>query len=378
MEGPIDEESTEPERNDATMRSTVRRKGAAKRTYPWLPAAAEDEDTPVAKMPRLWVPFPANAANAEEYVTKTASSDAKEIVPPAYADANPMMAMQPNASATQAPPSVLTLVNDIELKHNKFAAVAQRPVPTNMHLGGWHPNMYQTNEFALMNMWTSDQANILQILNGMNGYANTVALGPGQTTSQSWNGWNPRGSAWQPTISHLTGMRTTDQGNIPETQQNGTNWYAGQTTTIPCRNRLHKTVDTPVDRTSVPTGRWTTEEVAIDWTTERKGKWTAEEDDKLLRAAEKFSVTRWKAIAALIPGRSKKQCWNRWQYALDPSIVRMTERTGKWLTEEDVKLVDAVAKHNGKNWDEIAMLVPSRTKRQCMDRWHKVLDTSVC
>jgi hypothetical protein len=51
-----------------------------------------------------------------------------------------------------------------------------------------------------------------------------------------------------------------------------------------------------------------------------------------------FAVTRWKTITALIPGRSKKQCWNRWQYALDPSIVQMTERTGRWLKEEDERL----------------------------------------
>jgi hypothetical protein len=79
-----------------------------------------------------------------------------------------------------------------------------------------------------------------------------------------------------------------------------------------------------------------------------------------------LAVTRWKTIAALIPGRAKKQCWNIWQYALDPSIEQMTERTGKWLTEEDEQLVAAVQKHNGKNWDAIAELVPSRTKRQCI------------
>jgi hypothetical protein len=158
------------------------------------------------------------------------------------------------------------------------------------------------------------------------------------------------------------------------------NWHAslfvdqGQTTTS--QNSSHNAVDTPVDQTAGRAGRRASEEVGIDWTTERKGKWTAKEDDKLFRAAEQFAVTRWKAIAALILGRTKKQCWNRWQYALDPSIVRTSERTGAWLTEEDTKLVSAVEKQNGKNWIEIAALVPGRTKRQCMDRWHKLSDTS--
>ncbi len=136
-------------------------------------------------------------------------------------------------------------------------------------------------------------------------------------------------------------------------------------------------MDTPVDWTTGRAGRWTPQEADIDLTAEHKGKWTAEEDRMLLHAAEKYAVTRWKTIASLIPGRTKKQCWNRWQYALDPSIVQTTERTGKWLTEEDDKLVAGVQKYNGKNWDATAALVPSRTKRQCMDRWHKVLAPSV-
>jgi hypothetical protein len=177
-------------------------------------------------------------------------------------------------------------------------------------------------------------------------------------------------------------MSTADQGGVLETQLDSMHWYASaslalnpnQTTTSQCRNRLHRAVETPVDQTAGRAGRWTTDKVATHCTTERKGKWTAAEDAKLLHAAEKFAATRWKAIAALIPGRTKKQCWNRWQYALDPSIVRIAERTGTWSTEEDVKLVSAVEKHNGKNWAAIAALVPGRTKRQCMDRWHKVLE----
>jgi hypothetical protein len=466
MEGQIDEEylSTEPERNSFTTpgrTSGAVRCKVAKRTYPWAATRhCLDEDIPVANMHRLLVAFP---ATAQESIRKTASLDAKEAIQPAEADGDTMIPKQPNASATQAPPSVSTLKNYTELTrgvkptvqrmHNSYkeyrnewpGVAAMAPVPTNMQLSelsGRHHISYQTTGFTGMS--TVDQVKVLQILNGMNGHASPVARGLGETT---WNGWSPRDSAWHHAITHATslpglsgllGMRTVDQGNILATQQNGNDWYAStdarglgptispfsngwtsrdsawyptitqvtslpgmrtadqgsiletqqngksgyastvardpcQTTTTirPCRKRLHETMDTPVDGTTGRTGRWTTEEVEIDWTTERKGKWTAEEDEKLLRAAEKFAVTRWKTIAELIPGRTKKQCWNRWQYALDPSIVRMTERTGKWLTEEDDQLLGAVEKHNGKNWDAISTLVPSRTKRQCMDRWHK-------
>jgi hypothetical protein len=213
----------------------------------------------------------------------------------------------------------------------------------------------------------------------------TVAHAAGIPGVPCWNGLGSRDSAWNPTVTHtaglpdVPGMQPTEQDSILEArQQIGNNWDARlaldpcRTTTRPSQNRLDKAVDTPVDRTTGRAGRWTTEETDIDFTTaEHKGNWTPAEDRMLLHAAEKFSVSRWKQIAALIPGRTKKQCWNRWQYALDPSIVRMTERTGKWSTEEDGKLVGAVQKYNGENWDAIAALVPSRTKRQCMDRWHK-------
>jgi hypothetical protein len=293
----------------------------------------------------------------------------------------------------------------------------------------WHPTTTQATDLTVT--WTADQLHLLQILQGMNGSASTVVGGVGQTTSPFWDGWSPRGSDWHPTIAQaagLTGMQRVDQGSIFETQQNGINRYASlarglhqattsprwdglssrdstwdptvthaaelpglagmrtahqdspldarleldlcQLTTRTCQNRFH--ISTPVDRT---TGRWTSEEAGIDWTTERKGTWTPDEDRMLVHAVEKFAATRWKTIAALIPGRTKKQCWNRWQYALDPSILQTTERTGKWIREEDDKLVAAVQKHNGKNWDAIAELVLSRTKRQCMDRWHKVLSS---
>jgi hypothetical protein len=416
------------------------------------PRRDEEADIPAAKMPRLTVPF---SANPEEYVTKTASSDAEEAVRPA--DADPMTGIELKASAKRAPPNLTTLeydkkLNDQRRNHNRYndlpAVAPMAPAPTNMQLrrlSGWRPSqpsnypttgftgtsvvdqvniqqtLYGVNGHASTairhpsqtrsprsngwNPWGStwhrnitpatgmmdqlgmriaDQVNILQILNGVNGHASPVARGPGQTAIPRSTAWNPRSSAWQPTISQVTGqpgMQTAVQGIILETQQDCKNWDASlaldmrQPTTDPCRNRMHTAmgtpVHTPVDRAIGRKGRLTAEEAEMERTTGRKGKWTADEDKELTRAVEKFSVTRWKQIAELIPGRTKKQCWNRWQYALDPSVVRMTERTGKWLREEDDKLVAAAVKYKGKNWDSIAALVPSRTKRQCMDRWHK-------
>jgi hypothetical protein len=116
---------------------------------------------------------------------------------------------------------------------------------------------------------------------------------------------------------------------------------------------------------------------SIALTAERTGKWTEGEDAKLQDAVQTHGSKNWVAISALVPGRTKKQCWSRWHDALDPSIGRASGRTGKWAEDEDSKLKDAVQIHGGKNWVAISALVPGRTNSQCHGRWKDVLDPSI-
>jgi hypothetical protein len=99
-------------------------------------------------------------------------------------------------------------------------------------------------------------------------------------------------------------------------------------------------------------------------------KWTNEEDGRLKDAVEKHNGKNWAAISALVPGRTKHSCKNRWLRALDSKSDETTASVGKWTKEEDSTLKDAVEKHNGKNWAAIAALVLGRTKTQCLHRWH--------
>jgi hypothetical protein len=103
------------------------------------------------------------------------------------------------------------------------------------------------------------------------------------------------------------------------------------------------------------------------------GTWTKEEDNTLKDAVEKHNGEDWAAISELLPGRTKQQCNKRWHGALDSKSDEMTAHMGRWTKEEDGKLKDAVEKHNGKNWTAIAALVPGRTKQQCLNRWHSAL-----
>jgi hypothetical protein len=101
------------------------------------------------------------------------------------------------------------------------------------------------------------------------------------------------------------------------------------------------------------------------------GKWTTDEDSKLKDAVEKHNGKKWAAVAALVPDRTKVQCMNRWHNALHSKTDDTTARPGKWTKEKDAELKDAVEKHNGKNWAAIAALVPDRTKLQCVNRWNR-------
>jgi hypothetical protein len=109
-----------------------------------------------------------------------------------------------------------------------------------------------------------------------------------------------------------------------------------------------------------------------DNTTARKGKWTTDEDSTLADAVEKYKGGDWAGIAALVPGRTKKQCLSRWNIALHSKSDETTVRKGKWTTDEDSTLTDAVEKHNGGDWAAISKLVPGRS------RHHVGLDGKMC
>jgi hypothetical protein len=101
------------------------------------------------------------------------------------------------------------------------------------------------------------------------------------------------------------------------------------------------------------------------------GKWTVEEDAKLAEAVKKYGDNNWVAVAALVPGRTDKQCRQRWVDSLDPNIKRRG-----WTVEEDTRLTDAVTKH-GSNWVKVAAMVPRRTNIQCRSRWVDHLDPDI-
>jgi hypothetical protein len=95
-------------------------------------------------------------------------------------------------------------------------------------------------------------------------------------------------------------------------------------------------------------------------------KWSPEEDAKLTEAVTEF-VNDWVRVATLVPGRTNKQCRQRWTAVVDPT----------WTPEEDAKLTKAV-KEFGNDWVRVAAMVPGRRHQQCRQRWTAmILDPTI-
>jgi hypothetical protein len=200
------------------------------------------------------------------------------------------------------------------------------------------------------------------------------------------------------------------------------NWAAIATlvlskTSTQCRKRWNAALDPDIDRASGRKGSWPADEISKlkdavqthdgkDWgaiaalvpgrtenqcrskwhssfvsninpTTAQAGRWTADEDKKLKDAVQTHGGKDWAAISALVPGRTKKQCWDRWKNTLNPNIALTAGREGRWTADEDSKLKDAVRTNGGKDWAAIAALVPGRAQKVCCSRWHDVLNPSI-
>jgi myb proto-oncogene protein len=77
-------------------------------------------------------------------------------------------------------------------------------------------------------------------------------------------------------------------------------------------------------------------------------EWTAEEDENFLKQIEICGTHNWKVVAEYFPGKSAKQCRQRWHNHLNPEIKRSA-----WSPEEDRILIHY---HNqiGNKWARVS------------------------
>lgn len=104
----------------------------------------------------------------------------------------------------------------------------------------------------------------------------------------------------------------------------------------------------------------------------KHGKWTEEEDDLLRSAINEYGEKQWKFISERVNGRSPIQCLHRWSKILKPGLVK-----GPWSTHEDLTLKEWINSQGPNKWSHCARTIPGRSGKQCRERWFNILNPNV-
>ena len=93
----------------------------------------------------------------------------------------------------------------------------------------------------------------------------------------------------------------------------------------------------------------------------------------LYRKRKKDEEKNWEDIATHFEGKSPKQCFSRWK-----KINSQTELIkGPWTYEEDRKLLKWIQLEGPKKCSMCAETIPGRTGKQCRERWFNALNPQV-
>ena len=95
--------------------------------------------------------------------------------------------------------------------------------------------------------------------------------------------------------------------------------------------------------------------------------WTPEEDELLREKVKRLGAGNWTEIAKEMPGRTPKQCYDRWNRYLNPNLKKEP-----WSPEEDRIIIESQRKL-GNQWKKIAPLLPGRSDSMVRNRWYNVL-----
>jgi hypothetical protein len=98
-----------------------------------------------------------------------------------------------------------------------------------------------------------------------------------------------------------------------------------------------------------------------------KGPWRLDEDKKLIEWVKVEGPHKWSQCAELIPGRSGKQCRERWFNTLNPDVKK-----GNWTAEEDYNIFYLFSEY-GSKWSKIATHFPGRTENSVKNRFYSTL-----
>jgi hypothetical protein len=104
---------------------------------------------------------------------------------------------------------------------------------------------------------------------------------------------------------------------------------------------------------------------------QRRRLFTSEEDALLCRLMFERHFSTWIEVAAYLPGRSARQCRDRWANYLCPY-----NKNAAWTEDEDALLVEKV-KELGCRWTTIAKSFDGRSENNVKNRWYTHLKPKV-
>jgi hypothetical protein len=96
-------------------------------------------------------------------------------------------------------------------------------------------------------------------------------------------------------------------------------------------------------------------------------KFTNQEDVKLRSLVEQLGAKSWEEIAKFMPSRSARQCRDRYKNYLLDSLV-----ASPWTPNEDAIIVERY-RELGPKWVEIAKGLNGRSGNHVKNRWHRHL-----
>lgn len=96
----------------------------------------------------------------------------------------------------------------------------------------------------------------------------------------------------------------------------------------------------------------------------KRSPFSPEEDLVLKKLVENSKIVNWTEIAARLPGRNSRQCRDRYQHYLDPSVTH-----GNWTPEEDA-LILKLYKENGPCWALMSLYLKGRNNNSIKNRYN--------
>lgn len=95
-----------------------------------------------------------------------------------------------------------------------------------------------------------------------------------------------------------------------------------------------------------------------------KKKFTKEEDSKICQLVNQYGAKNWDQIAKNVPGRTGRQCRDRYHNYLIPGFFN-----GEWTKEED-DLLNEKVNLMGCQWSKMMKYFPRRSANSLRNRWN--------